>query len=337
MFRHRKSALHPLPSAFTLVELLVVITIIGILIALLLPAVQAAREAARQMQCKNNLKQLALGCLTHESSHKFLPSGGWGYLFIGDPDRGFGKRQMGGWLFNVLPYIEQPSLYEMGLHNNATGRYQMTQNPLTTYYCPSRRRATLYPSPSAAHERYLNITRLPKFLARSDYAASAGEFNNVWPNPGPLQSTGDLWTEDQWLSYTKGVKDNGVCFVRSQCKMADVVDGVSTTFLAGEKYLDPDNYTTGLDQSDDQCWAVGYDLDVNRWVSNSDDSTRYRPPRPDQPGVSDVYAFGSAHSNGFNMAFCDGAVQTISYSIDDKTCGHLGNRKDGKVIDAKAF
>ncbi len=98
---------------FTLVELLVVITIIGILIALLLPAVQAAREAARRAQCINNLKQMALGCMNHERANGFLPGGGWRYLWAGDPDCGFDRKQPGGWIFNIMPYIEQDSLHNM--------------------------------------------------------------------------------------------------------------------------------------------------------------------------------------------------------------------------------
>ena len=107
--RHRSDK-----SAFTLVELLVVITIIGVLVALLLPAVQAAREAARQTQCKNNVKQLALGCLGHENAIGRFPTNGWGTDWTGDPDFGTDWRQPGGWLFNVLPYIEQQPLHDMG-------------------------------------------------------------------------------------------------------------------------------------------------------------------------------------------------------------------------------
>ena len=100
--------------AFTLVELLVVITIIGILIALLLPAVQAAREAARMSQCANNIKQLALGCLNHESHTKRFPTGGWAACWTGDADRGTDWRQPGGCVYNLLPFIEQRRCTNLG-------------------------------------------------------------------------------------------------------------------------------------------------------------------------------------------------------------------------------
>jgi len=101
-------------SAFTLVELLVVIAIIGILVALLLPAVQAAREAARRTHCFNNLKQMGLAAQNHQSAHGFLPSGGWGFRWVGDPDLGFGKSQPGGWVYSLMPYIEYQNVYAIG-------------------------------------------------------------------------------------------------------------------------------------------------------------------------------------------------------------------------------
>ena len=88
-----------------------VIAIIGILVALLLPAIQAAREAARRTQCKNNLRQIALACLNHESTHKTFPHGGWGWHWMGDPDKGFGRKQPGGWIYQATPYLEE----EVGL------------------------------------------------------------------------------------------------------------------------------------------------------------------------------------------------------------------------------
>ena len=168
---------------FTLVELLVVITIIGILIALLLPAVQSAREAARQAQCRNNLKQLSLAMLGFEQLNHHFPSGGWGWNWVGDPDRGTGVDQPGGWIYSVLPHLEQLSLYHLGSdgdkdHWTATqlaGSAVRMQTPLGMLTCPMRRCAVCYPADGwgGSYSAYgaNAVTQMP----HNDYAACAGD------------------------------------------------------------------------------------------------------------------------------------------------------------------
>ena len=131
---------------FTLVELLVVIAIIGILVALLMPAVQAARESARRTTCANNLTQLGLGAARHEQSLGYFPSGGWGYTWAGMPDQGYGPNQPGGWVYNILPFIEQENLrllgagmYPSNLSGLQTAIATRVQTPLAAMMCPTRR------------------------------------------------------------------------------------------------------------------------------------------------------------------------------------------------------
>src|SRR6185295_13979573 len=133
---------------FTLVELLVVIAIIAILVGFLLPAVQQAREAARRIQCANNLKQIGLAALNHESANKFYPSNGWGWAWVGDPDKGVGPTQPGGWIYNVLPYLEQQALHDSGAGLTGAAKSaalaKMTTTPVAAFNCPSRRKAIAY-------------------------------------------------------------------------------------------------------------------------------------------------------------------------------------------------
>ncbi len=166
-------------SAFTLVELLVVITIIGILIALLLPAVQAAREAARQTQCRNNLKQLALACLNHEQIQGFFPTGGWGTLWDGDPDRGFSVQQMGPWTYNILPYLEQQAIHDVGagqdFNTKKTIFMQRETLPLAMFCCPTRRKVGLTPMTTVSQSAPAQNMNQPPAITRSDYAINAGD------------------------------------------------------------------------------------------------------------------------------------------------------------------
>ena len=323
-------------SAFTLVELLVVITIIGILIALLLPAVQAAREAARQVQCKNHLKQLGLAALNHEQALGFFPPGGWGYLWVGDPDRGTGKAQPGGWIYNCLPYIEQEAVYMLpadGRPDEVTqkqrdGAAAMVQTPLAVMNCPTRRPAILCPRVNIPHNAG------PYTVAnRADYAVNAGDYIAQQVS-GPSSLAGD--TESYWRSFdaARGWSKltTGLSYPRSMIKITQISDGTSFTYLAGEKGLNPDNYFDGKCGADDGTMFQGFDYDIARWTGG----VNYAPLQ-DTPGYGVYRAFGSAHFNGFHMAFCDGSVQMMNYSIDLEVHRCLGNRKDGAVIDGKAY
>lgn len=140
-------------SAFTLIELLATIAVIGLLIALLIPAVHSAREAARRVSCSNNPRQISLGSLQHESHHGALPSGGWGFLWVGDPDRGAGPNQPGGWCYSLLPFLEQSSLWQLRSDGDvrtitptqAQAGTRVVQTSLPVFTCPSRRSAQPWP------------------------------------------------------------------------------------------------------------------------------------------------------------------------------------------------
>ncbi len=312
-----------------------VITIIGILIALLLPAVQAAREAARQVQCANHLKQIGLACLNHEQINGVLPTGGWGNWWVGDPDRGFGSRQPGGWAFSILPYMEQQTLHDLGAGMTGAARQaaitQREATPLEAWSCPSRRPPGTYPQTPVIS--YFNLTK-PPLGARSDYAASAGTMDTLggmWMGPSTL-SAGDAMTPSAWASNAGG-SDGGVVFLHSAVALRDVTDGTSNTYLAGERRCDSDHYYDGVSPSDDQLFDTGDDWDTIRWTNNDPNFQ----PGPDTPGIGGSYAFGAAHLNGFQMVFCDGSVHMMNYTIDPVAHSLLGDRADGQTINGNKF
>jgi prepilin-type N-terminal cleavage/methylation domain-containing protein/prepilin-type processing-associated H-X9-DG protein len=336
-------------SGFTLIELLVVIAIIGILIALLLPAVQAAREAARRLQCNNNLKQLSLAALNHESAFEFMPSGGWGMFWVGDPDRGFGVDQPGGWTYDVLPFLEQKSLRELGSDGQPdvitpeqeAGARQCIDTPVAVMNCPSRRQARSLPMNYVEFGGSIELYGAGTVTssAKSDYAACAGDQIYAWisvPGQGPVDyNQAEQWTRNgQWPNTDHCT---GITFMRSKVRMSQIADGTSSTFMLGEKALNPDDYYTGEDGGDNETIFSPNDNDTQRTTYYDATTGNGWLPEQDTPGHFNGYGFGSAHAGVCNFAFCDGSVRGISYSIDGNVYRWLGNRDDGQVVDKDKF
>ncbi len=248
---------------FTLVELLVVVSIIGVLVALLLPAVQSAREAARQTQCQNNLKQLALAIDQHVAATGRYPSNGWGHTYIGDPDCGTDNKQPGGWIYNVLPYLEQQGLRDLGQGLDPTAKSQAmlaaVQTPLSVVRCPTRAAAVLAPSRPGSvmtAPAQPNMILDSVLVARSDYAANEGDFYLTTAPVDPTSST--------WATYSTGM--DGICYQRSRTQPASIEDGLSNTYLVGEKFVSQRYYDNFFDLGYDQSMFSGDSFDIGRWV-----------------------------------------------------------------------
>ena len=313
--------------AFTLVELLVVIAIIGVLIALLLPAIQAARETARRMTCQNHLKQLGLGMLNYESALKFFPTGGWGYQWTGDPDRGFGKQQPGGWTYIILPYIELKSLFDMGKGQADAQKRAMAktrfETPVELLYCPSRRAAVAYPF---AVSNTIYNSDMPTCWGKNDYCANSGDNppNGIPGGPSSL-AAGDNGSYNS--SWAPNSDRNGIVFVKSAVKIRDIIDGTSRTVMLGEGYLNRDYYNSSLGDSNDQGWATAYDYNVNRWADGD-------PPLRDAPGYISNTRFGGTHAYSCYFVFCDGSVRGMSYDVDGELFRRVCVRNDRLIVDA---
>jgi prepilin-type N-terminal cleavage/methylation domain-containing protein len=345
---------------FTLVELLVVIAIIGILVALLLPAIQAARESARRMQCVNQLKQMIIAMHNLENTHKVFPSGGikpWplieDYAQNGKP---FGPKKQGlSWAFQILPFLE-----EGAVHGIATTT-QLEQTPINMYFCPSRRRATQHPLERTWLMDYaaaVPIRSRAQWKETSyDYdKAMAGEAcrreHGFWGFVGVADFTPGSSTSSTYRGFwgvivrssyyvQEGTGKSGNPRVTDKdydelVTVAKIIDGTSKTAVVGEKRLRPATYYH-YEWHDDKGWADGWDPDTLRSTAcpPAQDADRYSVggivvgvgSRPE--GIP----FGSAHSSVFNMAFADASVRQLSYDIDQETFNRLGHRADEENID----
>jgi prepilin-type N-terminal cleavage/methylation domain-containing protein/prepilin-type processing-associated H-X9-DG protein len=385
---------------FTLVELLVVISIIGVLMGLLLPAVNAARESGRKTQCLNNLRQLGIASLTHLEKNRRFPSGGWGPLWVGWADGGNSTKQPGGWFYNLLPYLDDTALHDLGevsanlsdtqIQQDIAHQVSTVQQVMT---CPTRRTAQGWPAiaamnpydPSTNAIVTLSSEAFNNNVARGDYAANSGVLyitagstagfgtvganneveNGCFLDPTKGGTTSGSQFPTTYASGTSGTAFNpnftwtGVIYQRSTVGDGSVKDGLSKTYLIGEKFVDRRYTENGLYYGDQGSMYEGMGADNYRTTfvlpkdttvqtSGVDDTDPGNPVQTgtstaplasmlsDQVDTNGAYGciFGSAHSGGIvNFVFCDGSTKSISVTIDPLTHRYLGERNDGKILD----
>ena len=322
-------------SGFTLIELLVVIAIIGILIALLLPAVQKVREAANRASCGNNLKQIGLAFHNYHDSFGALP-----------PDRI--ALSWPTWAVLILPYIEQDNVYKLW---NIQKRYYEQNGPegstndpcpiqIKLYFCPSRRGVPGMPSVPMPKASDLASGGAPRPGGMSDYADCGGTDG----------STGALLEGTGWQTVPSGLNLDSVpppplgtlCVsFRSQTNFAAITDGLSNTLLVGEKYIFPTDLPGNGTDGSVYSSGNGQENTFRRFVGNNGASPpllRSLVPTTEDPGRDANgsqwadKAFGSAHPGICQFVFCDGSVKGLPVGININTLQLLGVRNDGQVI-----
>ena len=288
---------------FTLVELLVVISIIGVLVGLLLPAIQAAREAARRLQCTNKLKQIGLALENYDSSKRHFPSGSnihTDQFLIGMS-----------WNVFLLPYLEQNALYEeIGPRPNGGAKYlnNAEKMMLDAYICPS-----------ALEQVNDGVSKVG-----SNYSAVAG----VGRNGERMNLTGlngDVFTD-------------GIFFPDSRTPISRITDGTSNTLAIGERTYFFHNWTEGSVKMGDpisdlqmaSSHNIVYPINANRNVFGYDRRDIEKPPGAKIMNRNDLH-FGSDHPGGANFSYADGSVHFLPDVIDFTVYQNMATKDGGEI------
>jgi prepilin-type N-terminal cleavage/methylation domain-containing protein/prepilin-type processing-associated H-X9-DG protein len=302
------------PQAFTLVELLVVISIIGILMALTLPAIQSVRESGRLTTCQNKVNQLAKATISYRSSTKQYPTGGWGHTWIGNPPWQ-SEKQPGGWIYQIMPYMEETASQQMDVNDLKLGNQKRAQLVISGLYCPSRRIAEAIPITGTFIE--CNAVTL---AGRTDYAGNAGGGSNAVCSVTTSQYPSTLSAATNFNGWANSNNMKGVIVQRQVIRDINISDGTSRTYLYGEKMMDPQKYDTGDDVGDTSPALSGFGSSTVRTTTGRMSS--------DQNGVASNCRFGSAHTSGAVFAFADGNVRLQDFGIDATVFSQLGIRDD---------
>ena len=322
-------------KAFTLIELLVVIAIIGVLVALLLPAVQSARESARRIHCQNNLKQLGLAVSMFHDTRKCLPPARFATRPNEPPAYNCALDQPS-WTVHIMPFMEQENLYRKFdvFDSFEIAPKEVRQQPLNYLVCPTRRSLDM-----AVGETTFVDERLPCGCGGTSSRVPAGALGDYAANHGDV-SSGAIGESTDF--YYGGNGTGSIISVRPLCnggwaydwvdklKLANLFDGTSNTFLVGEKHIAPDAFAvppadgpiySGLEFSAiARAGGPGVPIVRNRF----------------QPSAV-TFQFGSWHPQICNFAMADGSVQAISNMIDTITLGRLCHRADSEIIDYDGF